>query len=69
MNAAREGAANLDGLVRLQTEIRDLEGRCLEILKDAAEKAKDAAEDESSLLSKRIKLHEGQLALLGDSRK
>jgi chromosome segregation ATPase len=69
MNSAGQGATNLDGLVRLQTEIRDLERRCLEILKDVAEKAKHAAEDESSLLGKRLKLHDGQLALIGGARK
>jgi hypothetical protein len=69
MNAAREAATNLDGIVRLQTEIRDLEHRCLEILKEVADKTKDAADDESNVVGKRLKLQEAQLALFGGPRK
>ncbi len=57
-------AANLDGLIRVQGEIRDLEQRGLETLKSAAEKDKKVAEAEMTLLEKRLKLNEVQLELL-----
>jgi chromosome segregation ATPase len=63
-DSAREGAANLDGLVRLQGEIRDLERRCLEILKDVVDKEKSVSEREMDLLDKRLGVHAAQVALL-----
>jgi len=69
MSSAGAGAANLDGLLRLQVEIRALEQRSMEILKDVAEAEKKAAEAELSLLNKRLKLHEVQLELLKDPKK
>jgi hypothetical protein len=68
-NSARDGAANLDGLVRLQNEIRDLERRCIEISKDVADKEKSVAEREMNLLDKRLEVHAAQLALLTGSKK
>jgi hypothetical protein len=67
--SVREGAANLDGLVRLQGEIRDLERRCIEILKDVADKAKSVAESETNLLDKRLQVHAAQLAVLAGAKK
>jgi chromosome segregation ATPase len=67
-NSARDGAANLDGLVRLQSEIRDLERRCIEILKDVADKEKSVSEREITLLDKRLEVHAAQLALLAGSK-
>ena len=64
MSSVPAGATNLDGLIRIQVEIRDLEQRCIEILKDVALKQRKVAEDEVSLLDKRLKLHELQLGLL-----
>jgi hypothetical protein len=63
------GTANLDGLTRLQTEVRDLERHCLEALKDFADKEKKAAEDEATLLEKRLKLQEAQLGLVAGPKK
>ena len=64
MGSVPAGAANLDGLIRIQGEIRDLEQRCMEILKDVALNHRKVAEAEVSLLDKRLKLHELQLELL-----
>jgi len=69
MSSAGEGATNLDGLIRLQIEIRDLERRCIEILKDVVEREKNVADGETSLLEKRLELHEAQLALLQGPKK
>ena len=60
--AAAPGTMNLDALVRLQADIRDLEHRCLEVLKDVAEKQKGVAEGEANLIDKRLKLEEAQAA-------
>lgn len=67
--SVREGAANVDGLVRLQGEIRDLERRCIEILKDVADKEKSVAESETNLLDKRLRVYEAQLTLLAGPKK
>ena len=69
MSSAHEGATNLEGLIQLQVEIRELERRCLDILKDVAEEEENTAQDEARLLDKRLKLHEAQLALLGGKKK
>ena len=69
MTSAPAGVANLDGLVRLQGEIRELERRCLEILKDVADKEKSAAESEMNLLDKRMKVYEAQLAFHAGPKK
>jgi hypothetical protein len=50
MRSVPAGMTNLDGLMRLQNEIRDVERRCLEILKEVAEKEKSAAENEAGVL-------------------
>ncbi|MBP6875519.1 MAG: hypothetical protein KBD56_05570 [Candidatus Eisenbacteria bacterium] len=60
---------NLDALLRLQREIRNLERRCLEILKDVADKEKKAAEDEGNVVDKRLKVLQTQLAYFGGSDK
>ncbi len=67
MVSAPAGGANLDGLIRIQGEIRDLEKRCLEILKDVAANHKKVAETELGLLDRRLKLYEVQLELLKGS--
>jgi hypothetical protein len=69
MTSAPEGVTNLDGLVRIQGEIRDLERRCLEIAKDVADKEKSVAESEANLLDRRMKVYEAQLAFLAGPKK
>ena len=48
---------------------RDLERSGLEIAKDAADKEKNAAENEANLLDKRLKLEEAQRALIAGPKK
>lgn len=69
MSSAAEGTPNLEGLLRLQIEIRDLERRGLENQKDVADKEKSVAESAMSLLEKRLKVQEAQLALLAGPKK
>lgn len=69
MSSPGAGTTNLDGLLRLRVEIRDLERRGLEIAKDAADKEKNAAENEANLLDKRLKLEEAQRALVAGPKK
>jgi hypothetical protein len=69
LGSAPGGTANLDGITRLQIEIRDLERRGIEILKEVAEKEKNAAEDEASVLDKRLKLQEAQLGFIAGPKK
>jgi len=68
-SASGGGAANIDALVRLQIEVRDLERRGLEALKDIAEKDKAVAEKAASVLEKRLKLHAAQQALVAGPKK
>jgi len=68
-SSAVPGPTNMDAIVRLQTEIRDLERRCLEIQKEVAEKDRKCAEDEANLLDKRLKLREAQLAFVAGPKK
>ena len=68
-SSAVPGPTNMDAIVRLQTEIRDLERRCLEIQKEVAEKDRKCAEDEANLLDKRMKVYEAQLAFHAGPKK
>ncbi len=69
LQAAPEGAANLDGLIKLRNEVRDLERRSLEVLKDAANKSRNAAEHEARVVDQRLKLQERQKGLIGGAEK
>jgi hypothetical protein len=69
MSSPGAGTTNLDGLLRLRVEVRDLERRGLEIAKDAVDKEKSAAESGAGLLDKRLKLEEAQRALVAGPKK